>query len=337
MASCVEFEGLLPLRPEDLSPEEAGALEAHLASCPSCRALREESRAVSGRLAAGAKALETSWPLRTKRSLLPWAAAAAALVAAGLLWPRKPQAPLPVPSVAAPLREVTAGRSVLVTLAEGASARVSGSTVRLEKGLIRIESPGEKVTLEAGALKVELAEGELLAERAPVRTSLILRDAWAGDDAVRLTLVRGIARVGDRILKAGESLGEPLAWRETGWTSLDASPRILLTAPPAHYVLEALVRKRQESAEVEAVIVASGKGWSVPLGANLMSAGEGWWRLRISVDAASARVLLGDREVAAYAPSELPRKLMPAAAQGVGLKAWGGVVEVKDARWRPLP
>ena len=79
-----------------------------------------------------------------------------------------------------------------------------------------------------------------------------------------------------------------------------------------------------------------GKGWSVPLGANMMGAGEGWWRLRVSVDASSSRVLLGDREVAGYAASELPRKLMPG-PRGLGLKAWGGVIEVKDARWRPLP
>lgn len=338
MASCAESRNLLSLRSEDLDPAEAQALSAHLADCAACRTLREESAAVSRKLVAGAKALETSWPLRPKRSFLPWAAAAAVLLTAVLFWPPKPQPSLPSAPVQAPSRELLAGRSALVTLAEGASARVAGATVRLERGTLRIESPGEKVTLEAGALRVELSDGELLAEVRPARAAWLLRDAWASESEVRLTLVRGSARFGERILKGGESLGPPLSWPETGsWKSLPPSTGILLPAPPSRYVFEALVRKRQDSAEIEAVFTADGKGWSVPVGANLMSAGEGWWRLRVSVDASSSRVLLGEREVACYALSALSHKLLSNPSQGVGLKVWGGVVEVRDARWRPLP
>ena len=49
------------------------------------------------------------------------------------------------------------------------------------------------------------------------------------------------------------------------------------------------------------------------------------------------RVLLGAQPVSCLPLSDLPHKLVSGPEEGLGLKAWGGVVEVRDARWRPLP
>ena len=50
MTPCLRYAPMIGSRPGELSPEDARALEAHIASCPSCRALAAEVAAGEGLL-----------------------------------------------------------------------------------------------------------------------------------------------------------------------------------------------------------------------------------------------------------------------------------------------
>ena len=82
---------------------------------------------------------------------------------------------------------------------------------------------------------------------------------------------------------------------------------------------------------------AGGKGWEVPVGANLLPSGEGWSRLRISTGTSVCAISLGGRSLLSLGVSELARNVVPAPAPEVALRAWGGAVEVREPRWRALP
>jgi anti-sigma factor RsiW len=48
MKGCVRFAPMIGARPGELPPEDAGALEGHLAACPACRAFARDAAALDG-------------------------------------------------------------------------------------------------------------------------------------------------------------------------------------------------------------------------------------------------------------------------------------------------
>ncbi len=339
------------------------SLEAHLAACRRCR------QALMGLqdLTRGAPARDRRW--------LPLAAASLLLTAsAWWLASRHPDAAVAPPPASEPLAsgvsgalplpgpgevwnaaegdaEALAGDAVLLALRRGGILRVGKQELTLEKGVLFVESHGERVTLRLGTLgtwKVEMDEGLLAAEvpAAPAFSWLLGEACAAEAPDVRLTLVRGLARLtgptGAREIRAGESLGEPLRWTEAPWIPLAEGvsavrdgARVFLKDPPeGGYVFEALIRKRAASAEAGVLFQVLGRSWEVPVGGNLLAAKEGWSRIRVQADASGCSVALGGRLLVSCAAGQLERKLCGASERGVGLRAWGGDLEVRDARWR---
>jgi len=139
--------------------------------------------------------------------------------------------------------------------------------------------------------------------------------------------------------------GAPPSWREEGhWVPLgdgalmrDAA-RIFLKRPPEEgYVFEALIRKRDASAELGLLFRAAGASWEIPVGQNLLPPGEGWSRVRIVVDGSSCRATLGMRRLLSRPAGELREEASPSALVGVGLRVWGGDLETRGARWKRMP
>ena len=353
--SC-PFEDLAAYLEDRLPAARREAVETHALTCPAC--LETLRTAASHGQARPARA---GW----------LAAAAALLLLAGLgAWrlsrpgiPFPPSPPLAVPVPISALRllrpgetwecgEALAGRAILLELEPGGLAKCDKGELLLERGLLRIETPGEALVLRIGGLKAEMSQGILLAEALPVKTSGLFREALAGEaPGARITLLSGSVRLetpeGSLTLQPGQSYGgAPLAWPGKGvWTilaerqlSFRESSRTLLASPPAGgYLFEALVRKRQESAELGIRFAAGGKGWEVPVGANLLPTGEGWSRLRISAGSSACAISLGGRSLLSLLVLELSRNVVSAPSPEVALRAWGGEIEIREARWRALP
>lgn len=309
-----------------------------------------------------------------RRAYLSWAAAASLLLAAFLAW-RPAQDPFPGPAsgiatgplAGAPLLlspaemkgegEALIGGSILVTSGPGTLLLRGREAWSLERGGLLAETAGEGFTLRAKGLEITLLEGALSVD-APREEGLaaLLSSAWAEEGVVQVTLHRGRCRL--RTPAETREVSEPSGWAWDGasllpaaprplasrWTALEAggpvreSRRILLPAPgEAAYVLEVLVRKRDAGAEAAAVFEAAGKGWELPLGGDLLPAGDAWRRLRISAGPDGCRVVLGSLEAVAGTAGTLPGRLPPLPRAGVGLRAWGGEIEFGAARWRPEP
>jgi hypothetical protein len=257
--------------------------------------------------------------------------------------------------------QATLGRAVAATLAPGSLLRwlpEPGLVLALESGRLRLESPGESLTLAVGDLRVALAEGEIEAGLDAVsapHAGLLLGSAWAGDEGIPyVRVLRGAVRVqvGERgpaqELQAGREArpdgagglsvlaapaGGPSGWKTLGETSRtlkDGSLRFDLT-PAGDYRFEVLLRKRRATAECALGFVAAGVAYEIPLGSALGS-GEGWTRLSVAVSGGWCRVTAGSRSVVSCALAQLPMKAYPSA--GPGLRAWGGDLELRDARWR---
>lgn len=328
-----------------LSGSRTGEAEAHLASCDPCR---------RGLVA-----------LHRRRRIPLWAAAASILLALGLF--QAYQSPRPLPPASLPFRpappvglsppelrggEALHGPSALLTLEPGGRVRRKGQAWELLQGTLLAETGGETVPLAVGSLELELLEGALSLEAGKGRpTAFLLAEAWASEAGVRVTLHRGRARAGARMLEGpsgwswdGSNLeSAPARPEPSSWTALDPGPplresrRVLLPSPPAQgYVLEALIRKRDLRAESAASFEAFGQGWEIPLGGDLLPAGEAWRRLRVTVDPAGCQVFLGGKEALRETASTLPLKASPVVPDGSGIRAWGGAVEIRDARWRPI-
>jgi hypothetical protein len=240
--------------------------------------------------------------------------------------------------------------------------RTSPPSLRLASGSLWVETEGEALTLEAGDLSISLSRGALVAEvldPSPARGAWLMREALAGNPVpeVRVRVLEGEATLlsdggnAARVLASGLSLARrggawvegqgpswPGPWHPLGQgvLTLKDSGKVLLEDPPASgYVFDALVRKRRPSAELGALFEAGGRGWEVPVGSGLLPAREGWTRLRIAVGGGRAKVSMEGREVLALPVDALDRKVRPRSERGVGVRAWGGNLEVCGARWRP--
>ena len=345
-------------------PSAFPSTEAHLAACGPC--LEVLIRMKSGRRA------RRAWiPLSAAAALLGvaflWQAGREAPSSSpgpgSSSVPLRPPAPLPAlgaPWVAAEGdAEVVLGDSVLAVLRKGALVRRGEDprSLSLEGGMLLLETPGERITLKAGSLTAEMDEGRLLTERrqppGPGWGSLSSAQA-AEEDKILLRVLEGSARVSipleQRTLKAGESVcleggrlvpaEGPPDWAPPAWRDLEASctvrdsTQILLPEAGSAYVFEALLRKRSPFAETGLVFQALGEGWEIPLGENLLPAREGWRRLRLESGPGWCRAVVGGSLLVDSPATGLGLRLLKGKAQGVGLKAWGGDLEVRRARWR---
>lgn len=339
--------------------------EVHLASCGACRS----ALVALGRSRKG----EAATPLSRWAGRARWVAAAALLVSAGVFWGvSRSGVPSPVSSLtgAAVRKEATGSERVLgasgkVCATPGASwSRAEDGAVLLERGALVLEAFGERAVLLLPGLVAETSEGVLAAEAGgEARTSAwtgFLAEALAESPTGRLTVVSGHAHVRaegstvDVDLGPGASVRAergallacaPVAWRGPDWSSplrsegllRDAQEILLPQPPPEGCVLEVLVSKRSERAELGAILQAGGRGYLAVLGSNLLGLGEGWTLLRVSCGHGRVRVTVGEKDVLDLPEADLETRFPVEAAAGVGLKAWGGEIAFRRARWRPLP
>lgn len=351
------------------SGRDRAAVEAHLARCSACagslaglldlcRAPSSPDRrwipfaAAAGLLAAAALWRQTPPPAPEEGSAPapPAAFRPGPIPSPGGLWASGEED-----------AEAVLGDSVHALLRRGGVLRrEAGAPLRaaLERGAVLLDSPGENVALSIDGLAATFSDAALLAERLDASgLSLLLREARAGSSpCVRVKALRGNVQLGfpggTRVLKEGEQALFPdgalapagiAPWApDRGWIPLAGGLRIrddrrslLDPAPAGGYVFEALLRKRQAAAEVGLAFHAGGRGWEIPVGDNLLAAGEPWKRLRIEASPAGCRILLGSREILRRGAGELAREAWPREEGGIGLKAWGGDLEVREARWHP--
>ena len=74
----------------------------------------------------------------------------------------------------------------------------------------------------------------------------------------------------------------------------------------------------------------------MPLGSAL-PAGRGWVRLAVEVRAGWCRVTAGSKSLVSCPFGELPLKAYPSERRGLALKAWGGELQYREARFRSQP
>ncbi|GEM_PF-6665026 len=337
--------------------------EIHLAACGACRsALVALSRSCRrGGLQPG-----LAWR---------WAAAAALLVSAGVLWraSRTGDPPLPPSGLTfAPrdgVEENVLGASVKICAAPGSAwSRTGDGTLLLERGTLLLETFGERVLLRLPGLVVESVEGVLAAEiQAPAGasawTGLVSEALASGSPEGRLTLLSGHALVRpdgapDSVkISPGDSVRAddgrllpcaPVLWRGPSWTypardsgEIFNALEILLPHPPPSpeggYVLEVQVRKRSQQAALGILLPTEGRGHLVALGANLLGVGQEWTLLRTSCTGGRILVTAGEQVVLDLSEHDLGTRLPAEAVEGAGLKAWGGEIEFRRVRWRTLP
>lgn len=346
------------------------ALEAHLARCAACRetlkALLVLSRGPAGALP------RRAWPWAVAAALLLvaggwWLSRPLSPSGSSEDFPSAPGVEVLAETPAGPDwvadrgdLEGVAGRSVSLALRRGGALRVAEAggavEIHLMGGTLHLESPGEPVRLLAGGVLVAFEEAELAAglEGAPGGDNAWLVRSALADEAgpFHLSVLSGEVRLLSRTLRAGQSVrvgggileeAPPVTWRRSDWQLLEGvrlvvrdAARTLLDSPPATgYVLEAMVRKRDAQAEMSLCFEALGRAWEVPVGANLLGVQDRWTRVRIEVGPWRTRLVVGGRELIRVPTAELPLKLSPRPERkGVGLRAWGGDLEIRSVRWR---
>ena len=350
-----------------LAPEGRARWAAHLVFCPDCRdhldSLAEaEPEPMPPSLL---RRWEALLPAR-RRAWVPYAAAAGLLAAVGLgVWKRPEKARDPVvPPVSVSQSVLEARLPVVGEIVSASSLRewVLGSTAEaalaplsrggiaadgsfhLEAGRAWVESSGDPVMVSVAGFDgiLEVSDGAMALKVDQARPlSLLMGEAWAGEEGWGITVVRGTAKAGDRILSAGESLGLGAPKEDfRGWTNLKSADGLLkegtrtLLSEASSYVAELTVRKRQPEAEGALRFRSGGKGWELLLGAQLPA--SGWVRLRVETSPDRLRFLAGGRECLSRPPGELQDVLYPSPeGSALSLKAWGGDLEIRDARWRP--
>lgn len=302
-------------------------------------------------------------PLRSPpRRWVPWAAAAALLLGVFLVRERVGQPPAPASSSPVAVRPLPKaweagpsflGRASSLALREGSRARIAPGELLLLEGAAWVEDPGEPLILRAGEVPVQVEAGVFLLELRP-KAFAWLQEAAASEGEAFLFVVSGSARVEGRMVEAGmriplEPLGGPvrftdLPWRgDAGWQRLPGLP-LLVTGgeqvlgpepPPEAYAWELVFRRGEPTAAAGIRFAAGEKGWRLPLGEVLGGSGD-WVRVRVEVQGGWARLLAGSRELLRQPVAALGAGLEPV-PPGLGLRSWGGVLEVKEARWKPLP
>lgn len=323
----------------DASQErEPGAAE-HLAGCASCRG--ELAVLLRARPEGVPPGVMRHWASGGRgRRLLPYAAAAALMLAV-FAWRRAEEAPSPTPAPpqappAPALAEMPFGRTGTVV---GARGRFEGGAFVLEEGEAWVESEGDPVRIRVDAWLFELAEGAASFRAKKALASLWMREAW-GAEAPPVRVARGRVRVlegtgaGSDLLPGGTEASDPRRW-----TELLEGPVLLRDSVkgiplPARGTLELLLRKREISAEGALIFRSGERTWEAPLGVHLPS--RGWVRLRLDLAPERARLRSGDREYFSCPPARLGTRIQPAPeGLGTGLRAWGGSLEIREARWRP--
>ncbi len=247
---CLLDEELASLRDGRLPASLRASVEAHLASCASCRDLARGVTSESPSLAAWWRS-----PLRARLEALAvpprrlagprwsWAVAAVLLMAVALgAWrlQGKGKVPPPSPAPAGEARVCQAvdadtsfpvGQAGLLTLKAGSAASLEGSTtIRLTRGTAYLEGLEEPLELAVGEARLFLVDGTVVAELeagAPVRAGLSWpATAWAGTEPDwRIVVTWGEARIQvdarTHLLRAGQQLRRdseveplgPLAWK----------------------------------------------------------------------------------------------------------------------------
>lgn len=282
--ACPEFESLSAFH-DDAIP---GAVSEHVSACAACRALLGELEGLDRALAALPQAMAPAQARRLEAALSrrrrPWLplAAAGLLAAAVLGWkvlPRQEPAPAgPAPVQAGPARlgegfhllapgvalRLSPGAAVEVSRPPGAPfpelAFLSGAfSVESEAGPLRVETPAGPVVLDEGWLVLEMdAAGQ----------ASLFRDARAGEQALRATLLEGKASLGALALSAGQTVrwgsGSPvvetlaagrlqslrIAWQgvEPGWRelarerTLAGREHLAVPMPEGAFLLEARLK-----------------------------------------------------------------------------------------------
>jgi hypothetical protein len=258
--------------------------------------------------------------------------------------------------VAGSLLELMVGSAGQVAMAPGSRGCLDGSgSFRLEEGSAWVEAAGEplRIALAGWDGTLELQDAEVLVHAGPapvVRASLFLGTAWGEEGAWGITVLRGeaLVRAGaeTRRLTAGQALGVPAAIQDPrGWTCVPGGPWSVRDGLQAFLpssqtglglpcVAEIVLRKKDSAAEAALLFEAGGRTWQVPLGVHLPMA-RSWLRLRLELGGDRVRVLAGDTEILRCAAGALASFSYPVPEKAAwGLKAWGGDVEVREARWR---
>jgi hypothetical protein len=354
--------------------EGSQALFRHAEACPSC--LSELSAALAALAAPPEERLLPSLrlailPARRRAWKFPLAAAALLLVVFAFSFReggfpartmaralRSPDPVLP----AATDRVLALGRTGTLALRDGVRFSVSPGRVVLEQGALALTARGEGVELAWEDYRIRVERGELVLESQgppPPASSVFLREAHAASGRAVLSVLRGRASVlrgGERLdLEAGSlavldggrlearPFGAPPSWIG-GWRRVPGAEGILTDAArdlaprdlPACYAWEVLLRRHAPAVVVEVRFPIGERGWSLPLGANIV--GEAGSSLRIGLERRGDRLRLEvcGKEVFDGPVSALEGRLQPASVSAPGLKAWGGGVEVEEARWLPL-
>ena len=323
----------------------------HLADCPECRQELASLVAAADPLRVP-PAFLTGIPEPVRPRRLPYALAAGFLltVVAFAAWrsgsvfaPALPSPPVRAPKAAIPLVEWMVGGSGEVCLSPGSSARMEGGELLLSRGEARVETAGDPVRVSVGGWRMEVSEGEAVF-RAPLPAlSLWISAAWAGEVKPPVTVIRGEVRIVSgpmqgKVLRPapGEAVPDP-----RGWRSLDAAAgawkdgtRVLLPEAPA-FTAEVLVRKKIPTAEAFLLFRAAGKGWQAPLGVYLPASGA-WVRVRLEVRDERVRVVAAGQEYFSASPATLGARVYSwEGSEALALRAWGGGLEIREARWRP--
>lgn len=305
--------------------ERGGLWDAHLESCPACRA----------ELAALAEAGE-------RRSLPFLKVAAGFLLVIGLAVWHFSRGPVTIPTALPPASSAPAswtewmvGATGEVSLAPGARGRLEGAVLLLEHGEARVETSLDPIRVSLEGWRFEILDGEAVFRASPEALSLWMGSAWAAE-APPVTVIRGeVLVLGEgRVLKPVPGVWVP---DPRGWKSLDGGAwrdgEKVLLPEASRFTAELLVRKKSPNAEAFLLFRSEDRGWQAPLGAYLPTSGA-WVRVRLEVGE-RIRVLAAGREYFSAAPAGIQAKAYPWAGAGAfGLRAFGGDLEIREARWR---
>lgn len=241
------------------------------------------------------------------------------------------------------------GASRSITLAPRSLLRREGEAGRpvlsLDRGEALVETAGEPTVLLVADMpgRLELEDAAVRLSRArPAPMAVLLREAWAAGEPWGFEVLRGeavwVEGASRTVLKAGVGRGSPVEDSLTSWTALPGSPWRIRDGfqrfPGEPRRAECLVRKIDPQAETAVVFTAAGRPWEFPLGSHL-PASRGWLRIRIEREDGWVRLTAGDRELFAAPASGLGALAYPGiggGGEGWGIRAWGGDVEIREAR-----